>query len=197
MNQIILVSTGLSSVAAKESLTRIFPNLKNKNAVLITTASEGKESNKWNILTKEQFLELGYEKVDFLDLEENPNVDLSEYQTIFVCGGTTFKLMKYVGQSNFKEEVIKCLNRGGIYIGSSAGALIATPTIQIAGEVVPDDNAVNLINLEGMGLVNFEILPHYEPSMDEEIEEYKKKTSREIKIITNDEIVEVQFLNTN
>lgn len=197
MNQIILVSTGLSSVAAKESLTRIFPNLKNKNAVLITTASEGKESNKWNILTKEQFLELGYEKVDFLDLEENPNVDLSEYQTIFVCGGNTFKLMKYVGQSNFKEEVIKCLNRGGIYIGSSAGALIATPTIQIAGEVVPDDNAVNLINLEGMGLVNFEILPHYEPSMDEEIEEYKKKTSREIKIITNDEIVEVQFLNTN
>lgn len=197
MNQIILVSTGLSSVAAKESLTRIFPNLKNKNAVLITTASEGKESNKWNILTKEQFLELGYEKVDFLDLEENPNVDLSEYQTIFVCGGNTFKLMKYVGQSNFKEEVIKCLNRGGIYIGSSAGALIATPTIQIAGEVVPDDNAVNLINLEGMGLVDFEILPHYEPSMDEEIEEYKKKTSREIKIITNDEIVEVQFLNTN
>ena len=191
MKAILLTSTGTSSQNAKKSVLKFLPQLPNKNAVLITTASKDKENNKWNIITREQFLELGYEKVDFLDLEFNSTVNLSEYGTIYVCGGNTFKLMKYVQESNFKEEVIKCLDRGGLYIGTSAGAIIATPTIQIAGEIEPDENEVNLTNLEAMNLIEFEVLPHYEHSMDSELEIYKNKTFREVKTITNDEIIEI------
>ena len=189
MKKIILTSTGTTSETAKNAVLNLIPSLPNKNAVIITTASKNKENNKWNIITKDQFIEMGYEKIDFLDLETNPNINLSEYGTIYVAGGNTFKLMKFVGESNFKEEVEKCLEKGGVYIGSSAGAIIATPTIQIAGEITPDENAVNLQDLTGMNLVKFEILPHYEQENNKELEDYQKKTEREIKLISNEEII--------
>jgi dipeptidase E len=189
MKRIILTSTGTTSETAKNAVLNLIPKLPNKNAVIITTASKNKENNKWNIITKDQFIEMGYEKIDFLDLETNPNINLSEYGTIYVAGGNTFKLMKFVGESNFKEEVEKCLEKGGVYIGSSAGAIIATPTIQIAGEITPDENAVNLQDLTGMNLVKFEILPHYEQENNKELEDYQKKTEREIKLISNEEII--------
>ena len=176
--KIILTSTGLSTEKAKDAVREFLIFQANKNAVLITTASKDKENNKWNIITRDQFLELGYEKVD-----------LSIYSTVLVCGGNTFKLLKYAQTSNFKEEVIKLLNNHGLYIGTSAGSIIVTPTIAIAGEVEPDENLVNLTNLEGMNLVDFEVLPHYDPEQDSQIQAYKTKTSNEIKLISNDDIL--------
>lgn len=188
MIKILLTSTGTSSQKAKDAVLNLLPNLPNKNVIMVTTASKDKEKNKWNIITKDQLLDLGYENVDFLDLEDRDQVDLSNYGTIYVCGGNTFKLMKFVAQSNFKDEVIKCLEKGGLYIGTSAGSIIVTPTIRIAGEIDPDENLVNLTNLDGMNLVDFEVLPHYTSENDLELEAYKKKTNREIKLISNEDI---------
>lgn len=187
--KIILTSIGTSTEICRNKISAILPSLKNKNAVLITTAAKDKENNKWNILTKEQLLGLGYENVEFLDLETNSDVNFEGKDTIYVCGGNTFKLMKAVNESNFKEEILKVLNRGGMYIGASAGALILSPTIAIAGEVEPDDNEVGLEEMSGMNIIDFETLPHYSPDQDSQIRTYKLKTNNEIKLITNDEII--------
>lgn len=192
--KLLLTSIGLSTQKAIEKVKDIFGDFTNKNVVIITTAAKDKENNKWNILAQKQFLDLGYEKVDFLDLETNPETNLDNYATVYVCGGNTFKLLKAVQESNFESEVRKLLNRGGLYIGASAGALLLTPTIQIAGEVSPDENLVGLTDLNSFGLVDFEFLPHYETSMDDEINTYKNKTSNEIKTATNDEII---FIDLN
>jgi dipeptidase E len=100
--------------------------------------------------------------------------------------------MKAVNESNFKEEVLKVLDRDGLYIGASAGALILSPTIAIAGEVEPDENEVGLKDLTGMNIINFEILPHYSPEQDTQINNYKLKAKNEIKLITNDEIIVIK-----
>ena len=52
MNQIVLISQGLSPILVKEALAKIFSNLKLKKAVIITTASRDKEKNKWNSVTR-------------------------------------------------------------------------------------------------------------------------------------------------
>lgn len=190
---IILTSIGTSTEFCRNKISELLPSLKKKNLVLITTAARDKENNKWNILTKEQLLAMGYEKVDFLDLEATPNVNFDNYNTIYVCGGNTFKIMKAVNESNFKTEVLKVLNRGGVYIGASAGALILSPTIAMAGEVEPDENEVGLLDMTGMNIINFEILPHYSPEQDSQINAYKLKTKNEIKVITNDEIIVLEY----
>lgn len=189
---IILTSIGTSTESCRHKISEILPSLKNKNAVLITTAARGKENNKWNILTKEQLISLGYENVEFIDLEVNSKLNFEDKDTIYVCGGNTFRLMKAVNGSNFKEEVLKVLDRGGLYIGASAGALILSPTIAIAGEVEPDENEVGLEDMTGMNIINFEILPHYSPEQDTQINNYKLKAKNEIKLITNDEIIVIK-----
>jgi len=190
---ILLTSNGLSNLSAQEIVKKFVEISENKTAVIITTAARDKENNKWVIVTKEQFLELGYERVDFLDLEIYQKIDLSPYATVYVAGGNTFKLLKFVQESNFKEEVIKLLNNNGLYIGASAGAIILTPTIRIAGEITPDENLVNIENLEGINLVNFELLPHYEPELLAEVEKYRKKTSNEVKLISNEEVLYLKY----
>ena len=83
MNQIVLISQGLSQILVKEALAKIFSNLKLKKAVIITTASRDKEKNKWNIVTQNEFLDMGFESVEFLDLETDQNIDLSNYSVVY------------------------------------------------------------------------------------------------------------------
>jgi dipeptidase E len=186
---IILTSTGLSSQKVRQVTKKFFDNLPHKSVAIVTTAAEGKENNKYSKLAESQFKELGFDVIDFVDLENNPETDFSKYNVIYVCGGNTFKLLKYARQANFKNTIIDLLNRGGIYIGVSAGAIILSPTIQIAASIDPDPNEVGLSNLEGFGLIDFEILPHYNPSLDEELANYQKMTTNEIVKITDSQAI--------
>lgn len=97
--------------------------------------------------------------------------------------------MKAVHESNFKEQVIEVLQNGGLYIGASAGALILSPTIALASEIEPDENEVGLSNLNGMNLIEFEILPHYTPELESEVKTYQAKTPYQVKVISNEEIL--------
>jgi len=186
---IILTSTGLSSQNVRQAAKKFFDNLPHKSVAIVTTAAEGKENNKYSKLAESQFKELGFNVVDFIDLESNPKVDFSKYNVIYVCGGNTFKLLKYAREANFKDTIVNLLNRGGIYIGVSAGAIILSPTIQIAASIDPDPNEVGLTNLEGFGLIDFEVLPHYTPSLDEELANYQKMTTNEIVKITDSQAI--------
>jgi len=186
---IILTSTGLSAQKVRQAAKKFFDNLPHKSVAIVTTAAEGKENNKYSKLAESQFKELDFNVVDFIDLEDDPKVDFSKYNVIYVCGGNTFKLLKYAREANFKDTIVNLLNWGGIYIGVSAGAIILSPTIQIAASIDPDPNEVGLTNLEGFGLIDFEVLPHYNPSLDEELANYQKMTTNEIVKITDSQAI--------
>ncbi len=85
---------------------------------------------------------------------------------IYLSGGNTYYFLKHLHDSGFMEELHKFIKRGGILAGHSAGAIIQTPHIATAGfpEDDRDDNEVGIIDLTAMGLVQFEIFPHYENS---------------------------------
>jgi dipeptidase E len=108
---------------------------------------------------------------------------------IYVCGGNTFKLLKYAREAHFKGTIVKLLERGGIYVGVSAGAIILAPTIQIAASVDPEPNEVGITNLEGLGLIDFEIHPHYDPYHDKELAAYQKTTANKVVRISNSQAV--------
>lgn len=79
---------------------------------------------------------------------------------IFVEGGNTFYLMKYARESGFGELVKEFLDRGGVYVGLSAGSIIAGPNIEISNWPPADSNDVDLKDLTAMNLVPFAIAPH-------------------------------------
>jgi len=186
---IILTSTGLSAESVRHAAEKFFDSLLYKSVAIITTAADGKENNKYSKLTESQFKELGFNTINFIDIENKPQTDFSKYSVICVCGGNTYKLLKYVREANFKESIIKLLESNGIYIGVSAGAIILAPTVQIAALVDPEPNETGIMNLEGLGLIDFEVHPHYNPSHEKELAAYQKTTVNKVVRISDSQAV--------
>src|SRR3989344_8699025 len=141
---LLLTSTGFSSGIVTERFKVIVSDYKNRTVAIITTAAEEKENNKYSQLAKKQFGEMGFLHIDFVDLETEPDKDFAKYDIIYVCGGNTFKLLKFARKANFQSSVNNLIKRNGVYVGVSAGSIIVSPSINIANEVEPDSNDIGL-----------------------------------------------------
>jgi dipeptidase E len=73
-------------------------------------------------------------------------------------------LLKYVRESGFEEVLLDFLESGGIYVGVSAGSVVAGLNIESAGWKYPDRNIVALKDLTGLELVPFVISVHTDDS---------------------------------
>lgn len=173
--KLLLTSTGLSSENIAKKFRSFFTNPGSHAVAIVTTAAEGKEQNKYSQLAKKQFKEMGFIKIDFVDLEAEPTKDFSSYGVIYVCGGNTFKLLKFAREANFKTSIENLLNQGGVYVGVSAGSIIVSPSINIANEVEPDPNDIGLEDLTGFNITDFIILPHYSLEVEKDTKTFEKK----------------------
>jgi dipeptidase E len=190
--KIFLTSTGFSSNTISQKFTNLCESPSTSAVVIVTTAAEGKEENKYSQLAKKQFESMGFVSVDFIDLETQPESDLSSYAVVYVCGGNTFKLLKFAQESNFKLSIEHLLERNGVYIGVSAGSIIVGPSIQIAGEVAGDENEIGLENLTGFGITDLIILPHYSPEIEQEVKFFEEKYNVIVERINNSQAVFIE-----
>jgi dipeptidase E len=85
---------------------------------------------------------------------------------IYLAGGNTYYFLKHLRESGFLKKLNRFVARGGVLAGLSAGAIIMTPHIRLAGYPPHegDVNEVRLKNLRALKLVDFEFLPHYSAS---------------------------------
>ena len=79
---------------------------------------------------------------------------------VLVAGGDTFYLMEKLKESRADKIIKEFVERGGIYIGSSAGSIICCPTIEGAEEFDNPNLAKELDNFDGMGVFKDVIIPH-------------------------------------
>jgi peptidase E len=81
---------------------------------------------------------LGFDSVEMLEIDHADMTPtkirdaVEEAGCIYVAGGNTFYLQKHIIRSQFWEGIKSSLERGCIYIGQSAGAIVAGPTIETA-----------------------------------------------------------------
>lgn len=182
---LFLTSTGLSCEAVTKKLELIFTDRKKDSVAIVTTAAEGKEENKYSLLAKKQFESMGFVNIDFIDLETQQEKELSSYGIIYVCGGNTFKLLKFAREANFKNSIKHLLKRNGVYIGVSAGSIIVGPSIEIAGKVAADKNTIGLEDLTGLWITDLIILPHYSPKLEKETKTFETKYNVTVERISN------------
>lgn len=93
---------------------------------------------------------------------------------IFVSGSNTFHLLEKVRESGFDKVVKEFVDKGVIYIGSSAGSVLVGPDIEPVA-ALEDRSSINLDSTKGIGLVDFVTLPHYGK------EKYKPKYEKIVK----------------
>jgi dipeptidase E len=108
--------------------------------------------------------DLGLKQTTFVNLNDFHSPDqlhdeLSKFDMVYVAGGNTTDLLFAVRTSGFHTIVTKLLNSGIVYVGESAGAIIAGPTIK--GFMSENDPPGVVKHYEtGLGLVDKVVIPH-------------------------------------
>jgi len=83
--------------------------------------------------------------------------DLRRAELIIVGGGNTFQLLWECRRRGFLAAIQEKVKAGARYLGWSAGANLACPTIKTTNDMpIVDPGA-----LDALGLVGFQINPHY------------------------------------
>ena len=79
---------------------------------------------------------------------------------IYVTGGNTFFLLQELQRTGADKIIIDEVNNGKLYIGESAGAMIASATVEYAKEMDSVKKAPELASFDALGLVDFYTVPH-------------------------------------
>ncbi len=91
------------------------------------------------------------------DADGGPLKAVESAQALFIGGGNTFRLIDALWKERLIEP-IRARVRGGMpYIGSSAGSNVACPTMKTTNDMP----IVQPPTFEALGLVRFQINPHY------------------------------------
>ncbi|WP_315274537.1 Type 1 glutamine amidotransferase-like domain-containing protein [Prevotella histicola] len=80
---------------------------------------------------------------------------------IFISGGNTFYLMQELKKKGADKLLIEQINNGKLYIGTSAGSVIASPTVEFVSDIDETKKAPELTDYSGLHLIDFYFLPHY------------------------------------
>lgn len=78
-------------------------------------------------------------------------------EAIFIGGGNTFRLLKSLYDFDLLQAVRRQVAQGRPFIGSSAGAIVAGPSLK----TTKDMPIVQPPSFDALGLVAFQISPHY------------------------------------
>lgn len=87
--------------------------------------------------------------------------DLGGMDIIHVNGGNSFYLLLQARKSGFDKWIIDAVSKGKIYIGSSAGSMVASPNIGIAKNIEDNDYKDELKKFDGIGLAEVMAFPHW------------------------------------
>ena len=110
--------------------------------------------------------------------DRGPLATLAEAEALFMGGGNTYALLQRLHGAGLLDPIRDRVRAGMPYLGASAGSNVAGPTILTTN----DWNVVGLDRFDALGLVGFNINPHYkeaDPAMaafsetrDDRIREY-------------------------
>ena len=198
---LLLTSAGM---AMKDDIIKLLQKpTYDVTVAFITTASKPEENLDYVEKDLQIMKDIGF-NVEELDIEgksEGQLMKLLELKDIiYVEGGNTFYLLKAMRGCNFEKVIRKLLKSGKVYIGASAGSVVAGRTIKTSSWRNADRNAVGLKDLRGLNLVPFDIFCHYQPEHAEIIKQQMpnpKKRVKKLRILTDEQALLVQGKETD
>lgn len=152
-------------------LTGIPKNQMKIGYVMTATKGTGKPFNpKYKNITKDN----GY-FIEEIDIEGKTRKELKDFfmdkNVIHIEGGNTFYLLKAIKETNFGEILKELIEEGKIYIGTSAGAYIMCPTIEVANWNDNGRDRFGITDFTALNYVPFVLKVHYTNEMETKIKD--------------------------
>lgn len=161
MKNIFLTSCGIINDDLKnEFYKKINKDIKNVKVLYITTAVDGEndEDRTWMEEEFQTILDLGILKENIIEYKIGNELNLNEFDVMYMLGGNTFYLLDIIRKNNFDNNIKEYIDSGKIYVGSSAGSIILGNSIEVALDF--DENNVNMKDFTGLKIIDGLIIPH-------------------------------------
>ncbi len=112
---------------------------------------------------------------------------------VLISGGNTFSLLRNLRNSGLDNSIKEFAEKSDFVLaGFSAGALVLTPTIEVCSLPEFDKNLDGLKDLTGLGIVNFEVFPHYDEHLKKiALENYRRTTTNNVREITDESYISI------
>jgi len=107
-------------------------------------------------VARQKFQALGF-GLDSLHEAADPTAAIRQAEAMFVGGGNTFRLLNILYTAKLLLPIRQRAQNGMRYMGASAGSNLAGPTIRTTNDMP----IVQPPSFEALGLVPFQINPHY------------------------------------
>ena len=163
----------------------------------VPTAARSENEMKYVKADEGRIIQMGIPKENIVWLDIN-NVsaagNLDRFDAIYVCGGNTFFLMQKLKETGLDKKIIDLVNQGRVYVGASAGSVIAGPDISIASPF--DENDIGLKDMSGLGLTDKVTHPHYKDEEKGIFEEFKNKLPYPLVPLTDSQALEEIYGNS-
>ena len=104
------------------------------------------------------YMEKIRERLQRMDIDVVGIDQLSGADAVFVGGGNTFRLLKTLYERNLLDAIRDRVRGGLPYLGSSAGTVIAAPTMKTTNDMP----IVEPPSFNALGFIDFQINPHYQ-----------------------------------
>jgi len=207
--KLLLTAEGLSTPAIRQEFLRLVGKPINEVTVaFIPTAADPEPDQTWVEQAVGEVKYLGDFALKESELRSTKTVDvvdlkkftprsllhiLTKYDVIWVNGGDTFYLLDWARKSGFDKIIHELLDQGKLYVGASAGSILACPTIETAGwKGLEDLNCVKLQNLQALHLVDFYIFPHSTADLKATLQTVADKLDKPVYFLTNQQAVSVE-----
>jgi len=190
MNKLLLSSNG--SFVIEKGLKLLFNDASAIKLAYITTAGKGAEDKSYLEIHKEMLRKEGY-VFEELDIEDKTEDELRELlknkNAVYVEGGNTFYLLKAVRESGFDKVIKELLEKGVVYIGSSAGSYIACPTIEMATWKPKPRDRFGVTDFTGLNLVPFLVKAHYRREDEDVIKKGILQSKYPVKVLEDGQAI--------
>lgn len=167
-------------------------SFKGKKIVYVPTASNGEYYGAWKGGESiRKAISLGSE-LKIVELEDSVYKDiLAEIKgadILWIAGGMSGYLLYWFRRTKLDKELPKILKSGTVYVGSSAGSMICAKT-QYSSEWHLGEPEPGASSIPGLGLIDFEIYPHYKANLLPKIKKLWKRG--ELYLLGNGEVITV------
>ena len=166
MRKILLTSSGFET----ERIIEIFHGLFDKKpaeikALFIPTAANNPNGVGIEVLPKcmNDLVKSGISKehIRVFDLHRNMDIDeLRHYDTVYFTGGSPKYLLERINDTGFNKPLVEYISSGGVYVGVSAGSIIATNDLPNSLKLINCTLSVHMSIGTKSGVINTDENPH-------------------------------------